>query len=275
MDSTSDRPRIVTACVADQRRQRIEAALQGIVDVRFHATFADLTGSLDEGDALAAVILDARDRAGQGIATAAAAIARLAPSASILLYASHQEIIRGAIGSPGITDVVLADEVDSRPVLQRAVLGAAYRRSADRVVRALRARLADNIATFAEIAVRFPNLASVQAVADHLGIHRQTAAVWCRKEKCLRPEEILLWARLLLVAELLENTNRSVGALSIDLDFPSVISLRNQLKRYTGLTALEIRALGFAAVLDRFDSSVIAGREAQPEFEAEPISAGR
>jgi hypothetical protein len=265
VDVASERPRIVAACVAEPRRRRIEAALDGIASVRFHATFADLMGELDETDPVAAVIVDARDPAGQTLAQAGTGIGMLAPSASVLLYASHQEVVRGAIASPAITDVILADEVDSRPFLQRVVLGAVLRRSADRVVRALRGRLTENIATFAEIAVRFPNLTSVQAVADHLGIHRQTAAVWCRKERCLRPEEIVMWSRLLLVSELLEKTNRSAGALAIDLDFPSVISLRNQLKRYTGLTALEVRAAGLDAVLSRFDAAITAANVRQPE----------
>ena len=90
--------------------------------------------------------------------------------------------------------------------------------------------------------------------------HRQTAAVWCRKERFLRPEELLIWSRLLLVAVLLEQTDLPAGTIAQDLDFPSAVSLRNQLKRYTGLTALEIRDAGLEAVLAVFDREVERAR---------------
>ena len=69
-----------------------------------------------------------------------------------------------------------------------------------------------------------------------------------------------MWCRLLLVAAILDQTNYPVSSLAIDLEFPSVISLRNQLKRYTGLTGQEIRLAGFDTVLQRFDERIARAR---------------
>src|SRR5207245_96956 len=92
----------------------------------------------------------------------------------------------------------------------------------------------------------------------HLNVHRQTPNWWCRSERHLKPEELLVWCRLFLVAALLELTSRTLDSIALDLDYASSTSLRNQLKKYTGLTATKVRGAGMDAVF-----RVFAGRVAQ------------
>jgi transcriptional regulator GlxA family with amidase domain len=55
---------------------------------------------------------------------------------------------------------------------------------------------------------------------------------------------MIQWCRLLIAARMLEDPGRAVEHVALLLDFPSGASLRNMLKRYTGLRPLEIRENG-------------------------------
>jgi hypothetical protein len=213
----------VAVCVPDPRRRRIETALEGVAAVRAHQTFDSLALSMEADGFSSVVIVGPRDATGAAPWSLASRIVARAPEVSLILYASYEETTRGVLEPGTFCDLIVADETDGRTHVQRLVLNAANRRAADRVARALRGRLSSNLASFAETAVRFPSRVSVEAISDHFGVHRQTAAVWCRKEKCIHPEELIIWSRLLLVAALLEQTDRSLAAVSIDLDYPSTV----------------------------------------------------
>ena len=249
------KPLVVASCVAARRRARIEAALSEIAQLEWCDTFEACIRLVVSGRA-AIVVFDSRDKTGRTANDAAAELARVARPIPVVLYASHTEIIGGAFGTSAITDLIIADETDGKPFVQSLIHRAVLRMAADRVSASLRSRVNGSLAAFVDAAVRHPDCSTVEAVADHLGVHRQTLAAWCRGQKFLHPEEVLIWSRLLLVAAMLEGTDRSVNALATELDFPSVVALRNQLKRYTGMTALEVRAQGLDAVLCVFDREV-------------------
>jgi AraC-like DNA-binding protein len=250
----------------------MDAALADLLRIQWYESFDAMAGALGANHAAAAVIVDAVDPSGAAAAPVASRITHAHPGVSIILYATRQDLLGGALASPAFSDLVVAGETDGRIFVRDTVLGVVKRRAADRVMAALRQRLPSTLLAFADAAVRYPACATVEALAVRIGVHRQTAAVWCRKEKFLRPEELLIWARLLLVAALLEDTEIPVGTVAVDLEFPSVVALRNQLKRYTGMTALEIRQAGLDAVLSAFDHEVDRARGSPRE--AAPAQAG-
>jgi methylphosphotriester-DNA--protein-cysteine methyltransferase len=62
---------------------------------------------------------------------------------------------------------------------------------------------------------------------------------------------------LMVCARLLEDPGRSVSQVAMLADFPSSTSLRNMLRRYTGLRPLEIRENGgLRCVLHAFKQAV-------------------
>lgn len=260
-------PVSVIGCVAALRQARIEAALDGAARCEWFGSFDDVCAALST-PRVAAVILDARDASGAVAPTVASRMATRSPATAIVLYATSAELAGGALSSPAFADVLVAGESDVKIYIRSVLLNAVNRLAAERVVAALRARLSASLATFAESAVRHPGCASVGRLAEHLGMHRQTAGVWCRKERMLRPEELLMWCRVLLVAAVLEQTERSVSDIAMDLEFPSTVSLRNQLKRYVGMTALEIRAAGLDAVVGVFDQRIEEYRRTQRDVPA-------
>jgi methylphosphotriester-DNA--protein-cysteine methyltransferase len=85
---------------------------------------------------------------------------------------------------------------------------------------------------------------TVPALATELGVHRKTLFNWCERAEFLPPAELLAWVRLALVAYHLESTGCTVEKIAIELAYPSDTTLRNTIKRYTGLRASEIRKNG-------------------------------
>ena len=85
---------------------------------------------------------------------------------------------------------------------------------------------------------------NVPTLAAALRVHRKTLFNRCEREDFIAPAELVAWARLALVAYLLETTGYSIETIAIELSYPSDTSLRNAIKRYTGQRASEIREGG-------------------------------
>lgn len=92
---------------------------------------------------------------------------------------------------------------------------------------------------------------TVDAAARALGLHRKTLAERCMLSSSLPPQVMLGWCRMMAAAALLEDRGRLVDHVALELDFASGTAFRNQLKRYTGLTPGELRALGPVAEMTR------------------------
>lgn len=89
----------------------------------------------------------------------------------------------------------------------------------------------------------------VRSLADALHVHRRTLFNRCARVSCLKPAELLAWARLTLVALLLETTAATVETIAMQLGYPSPAALRNTIKRYTGRRATELRNSGGARLV--------------------------
>ena len=85
---------------------------------------------------------------------------------------------------------------------------------------------------------------TVNDLVDTIGLHRKTLYNHCLRSRLSGPAELIAWSRLALVAYLLGRTGRTVESIAEELDFASPSSLRNMMKRYTGLTASGVRAGG-------------------------------
>jgi AraC-like DNA-binding protein len=92
---------------------------------------------------------------------------------------------------------------------------------------------------------------TVDTVARALGLHRKTLAERCMLSRSLPPQLMLGWCRMMAAAVLLEDRGRLVDHIALELDFASGTAFRNQLKRYTGLKPVELRARGPLAEMTR------------------------
>ena len=98
-----------------------------------------------------------------------------------------------------------------------------------------------NLLPFVRYCLEHPQVHSVSAVANAMGIHRKTLFVHCRDAGAPPPGIIMTWCRLLLAAQQLSMSMRSVETVACDLGFTSARALRNVAKRYTGLRPTAFR----------------------------------
>jgi AraC-like DNA-binding protein len=199
-------------------------------------------------DAPAMLIVEATDGHGTPTAPFVREIIQSLPGVPVVGYcrveSGHsREIID--LAAAGVHEI-LFHGVDDAGVSLRAVLDSARQACASaEIVSALRAFMPSAGIPLFRYCLDYPHRAtSVEAVADALGIHRKTLVNRCTQARLPAPSAVLSWARLLLAAYFLGNPHRTVEAIAMQLDYPSATSLRNMLKRYTGLRPQDVRALG-------------------------------
>jgi AraC-like DNA-binding protein len=260
----SDDPPLIFGCVAAPlRRRKLESSLRDAADLRWFASFVDLREALEtEIQRVVVAVVDMEDPTGSSAHGFALSMSERYPGIGIVVYRDARGGDSKAdvcmLGAAGVHDILFEGLTDEGYIARAIVLDACRRGAAELVMQELRKVLPDRLLPFADAAVRNPSKGSIAKIAQHLNVHRQTPNTWCKKERYLRPEEVLVWCRLLLVAAMLELTSRTLDSIALELEYASATSLRNQLKNYTGMTATEIRASGLRAVV-----SVFAGRVAQ------------
>ena len=259
----SDDLQLVFGCVADPlRKRRLESSLRDAALIRWFPSFLDLREALEtEIQRVLVAVVDMEDPTGASAHGFARALTEHYPGIGVVVYRRlvvEKEAEVCQLGRSGVHDVLLDGVTDEGFIARSIILDASRRGAADLVMQELVKVLPDRLVSFADAAVRNPSKGSIVKITEHLNVHRQTPNTWCRKERYLRPEEVLMWCRLLLVAAMLELTSRTLDSIAIELDYASGTSLRNQLKSYTGMTATQIRATGLGAVI-----KVFMGRVAQ------------
>jgi AraC-like DNA-binding protein len=248
---------LIFGCVAEPLwRRRVESSLRGAAQVRWFDSFVDLREALEtEIQRVVVALVDMQDRTGASAHGFARAVSAAYPGIGLVVYrgsrsASEAELCM--LGAAGVHDILLAGVTDEGYIARSIILAACRRGAAELVMLELRNVLPERLVPFADAIVHNPARGTIAKVAQHLNVHRQTPGTWCRKERHLRPEEFLVWCRLLLVASLLEMTSRTLESIATELEYASATSLRNQLKNYTGMTSTQIRARGLAAVVNVF-----------------------
>jgi AraC-like DNA-binding protein len=259
----SDDAQLIFGCVASPlRRRKLESSLRDAAVIRWFNSFVDLREGLEtEIERVIVAVVDMEDPTGASAHGFARALADRHPGIGVVVYRhgrGDSEADVCMLGAAGVHDILLDGVTDEGFVARTIILDACRRGAADLVMQELRNVLPDRLLPFADATVRNPSKGSIVKIAQHLNVHRQTPNTWCKKERYLRPEELLVWCRLLLVAAMLELTARTLDSIAIELDYASATSLRNQIKNYTGMTATQIRGTGLAAVVN-----VFMGRVAQ------------
>jgi AraC-like DNA-binding protein len=98
---------------------------------------------------------------------------------------------------------------------------------------------------------------TVEQVAQALHVHRKTLVDRLTAAGFPSPSALISWSRLMVAARLMEDPGRSIEQVALVLDFPSGTSMRNMVKRYTGLRPAEIRENGgMRCVLHAFKHAI-------------------
>jgi AraC-like DNA-binding protein len=261
----SDDLQLIFGCVASPlRRRKLESSLRDAATIRWFNSFVDLREALEtEVQRVIVAVVDMADPTGAAAHGFARSLADRYPGIGVVVYrrmVADSEADVCQLGAAGVHDILLDGLTDEGYMARTIVLDACRRGAADYVMQELKKFLPDRLVLFADAVVRNPAKGSIGAISQHLNVHRQTPNTWCKKERYLRPEEMLVWCRLMLVAAMLELTSRTLDSIAIELDYASATSLRNQLKNYTGMTATQIRATGLSAVINVFKGRVAQRR---------------
>ena len=153
--------------------------------------------------------------------------------------AASREVL--TLARAGVHDVMFGGIDDHARAVRRFVDTAAAAGSVDDILRTIAPGLNDALLPFVRYCLENPQVNSVAAVAEALGIHRKTLFVHCRGASAPPPGIIMTWCRLLLAAHLLATSLRTVEAVALDLGFTSATALRNMTKRYTGMRPTAFR----------------------------------
>lgn len=242
---------LLVTCVADAHVcAHMREALRGRGTVRVVRTLDEVSAILRTSPVnVDVVVVPSRDVALREAVGFVREVVRSFPNTALVAYCSpapeHSLDIRN-LALAGIHHFYFAGE--RSPVALRSLLNAARREcAADGVMSVLRSALTDETAPIAEACVVRPS--QIRAVADlvsALGLHRKTLYHRCRKAGFTGPAELMAWSRLALAAQLLAHSGRTIESVADELEFASVTSLRNMMKRYTGQRASDVRYNGGA-----------------------------
>lgn len=241
---------IVAALVWDPAsRARLQEALRGQATVRFCERQSELL-ALAESTLAGVAVVDVRDREGHSTLPTVRRIREAYPSVPVVLYCAlspdwSRDVL--AFARAGVNDLVLRDVDDLRYSLRSAMLSAIDHCSARGITAELESVVPPTVLPIVRFCLENGRRAlTVEDVADALAVHRKTLVHRLASARLPPPSAIISWCRLLIAARLMEDPGRSVEQVALILDFPSGTSLRNMMKRYTGLTPGEVRENGGA-----------------------------
>lgn len=211
------------------------------------------------------VVIDFRDRFGESTLPLVRELRDEFPSVPVVLYCSlRPENARHMLefARAGVNDLILRDVDDLNLTFRQALLRAEEHCTADYVIEQLWSGPPHPVLNLVRACLeRGRRAMTVRELARELGVSRKTLADWTRAASFPPPEAIISWCRLMVCARLLEDPGRSVTQVAMLADFPSSTSLRNMLRRYTGLRPLEIRENGgLRCVLHAFKLAVERSR---------------
>ncbi len=262
----SDQPTVVACAVTAVQRSRLIDALRGRVSLDFSPAFEALSESLQRSpEPIDAVVLPARDASGQEAIRVVREIAANRPRTAIVVWCdarSYHSLEIRALAVAGAHQFLFAGIGDDGVAL-RAVLDLARRQcGAEWLMTRLAPLAPSQLHPMLEAALARPDsIKTLRDLASALGVHRKTLFNHCRRARFLAPAELIAWARLAMVAYMLETTGCTIERIGIELGYASDTALRNTIKRYTGRRAGQLRDAGAVdQVVHAFDER--ARREA-------------
>lgn len=187
---------------------------------------------------------DAAETRWSGVARLLAAFPRV-PTIAIFVHGTSTYRGTLRLGGVGITELV---EAGPR-IVSDSLLTALTRCHADGVASRLWEEAAIDVPEHMRLLLRTAlRLAhrpvSVVGLADVLGMHERSLRKYCEQWNLSSPQWIIGWARLLVAAHYLDEPARSLPSVAELLEYASTSALRNQLRRYAGVSPSALRASG-------------------------------
>jgi AraC-like DNA-binding protein len=260
---------VVGLVIGASERARITSSLRArAMEIVFVDRIAELSEAVKQARLpIAAIIVEVRDADGRAVHEIVHDLHAGGTGTPLVAYcrpgAEHSSDIRALVLAGA--HQLLFHGIDDAGIALRFILDAAQQASVgERAAEQLMRVVPQKLAAFVSHVTRYPATQRVSDVAESLGYHRKTLVNHCAQVEFLSPHELLCWCRLAVAGELMASSHRTIESISHQLDFPSDTSLRNMMKRYTGLKASEVRERGGArcvvAALRRVLPATVASR---------------
>ena len=272
--ATTELPEILLCVPATDRGRFVDAFRRQATLVSFDSLDAVMPYVSRAAHRIAAAVVTPRDSQGNIAVPVVRQLAHSAPRTALIAYCEPGVGQSGdirALAAAGIHEFLFRGIDDSRIALRDVINRATQERAAEAVLRVLEPLLPESLHEFVEVCTTRPaEVQTVNQAARLLGVDRKTLANYCARAGTLTPAELLGWCRILLAAEVLDSTGQTVEAVALELEWASVTSLRNMMKRYTGARATEVCTRGgLAFVAGLFAARLHAGARA-PIVRASP-----
>ena len=163
-------------------------------------------------------------------------------------------------GRYGFEELVIADLDDGPAAFSRAIERASARGVAGMVKNNL-APSADPMATDALLTAitRAHERLTPASLARELGVGGRRLSRALSASGYPSAHKLIMWARLIVAAALMDGTRHSTDRIALTLSFPSGSAFRNNCRRYLSAKPSEIRARGGAAlVFQLFRNGILA-----------------
>lgn len=242
-------PRVLAAGLTRHQRAHLGDGLRRRAHVVNVESFAEADRMVQVEEAFDVAVIPPHDAAGRDAVGLVEQLARRWPDVAIVVFCPPPR--PGAPPPPlrallmaGAHQVVFEGVEDTTRAVAAAVENAQRLTAAEQVLGQLMPLVPVRLYSLVNAVLADPELTSVSQAASALGVHRKTLVNRCSQCGFLQPGEVITWTRLAMVGYMLGRTGRTVESISLSMGFPSHTALRNQLKRYTGRTATEIREAG-------------------------------
>jgi AraC-like DNA-binding protein len=228
-------------------RARLQEALRNQAAVRFCDRQEEVVALVDN-DLVSVLVLDVRDRDGATTLPTVRRVRSGYPSVPIVLYCglgpdTSREVLEFA--RAGVNDLVIRGVDDLRIPLRAAITAAQDHCSAKSILEELEPFITPSALPILQYCLENARRSmTVEQVAAAFGVHRKTLVERLTAAGFPAPSAVISWWRLLLAPRPREEPARSIEQVALVLDFPSGTSMRNMVRRYTGLRPYEVRENG-------------------------------
>lgn len=236
----------VALLFADRIAQaRLAEAVRGYTSVWVAESAFDVERSLASGSGVRATVICFSPSTQAEALRVADSLRSAFPDHPTLGYVDQRSLTSRFILETGrvrLTDLVIRDVEDSRPVLLRALQNAEQRTFGTRVAAHICEGLPRHVRTTVQFIVRnLRDPLDVPTIAAGLSVNRRTLNHRLRQEGSPSLSELIGWCRVLYAVHQLALTNSSLAAVATQLDMPSWRNLNYLLRRYLGLGARQLR----------------------------------
>ena len=239
---------VALVCAAPRELANLAAALRGRAQAVGVPNIGALARSLEDDELrVALVVAPLRDETGFVGGVIARAKVRhpgvIALGISKFERENSQELRELALA--GIHEYLVPADYASVQRALRVVASGERESVADEVLRNVATILPQGLHGIARATVVNPDkVTDVNGLAGVMRLNRKTISRLCTRFGTPPPAELVSWLRIMLAIHLIDRSGRTPERVALDLNWPSVTSLRNMLKRYTSQTVRQIREQG-------------------------------